>query len=407
MSSREQKQKGGRRLKKPEHNPWLICLAVVAAILAIAIIATAIKRSKFFRNNDHFTIEACISCDNREYDYNTADIGPLTKLSIKIFYSISNDIRIRTPGTYYVTYDSRLPFMKDHVVTVEVVDTTPPELYLAPTLPTVFKSIDEFVEPGYYVEDICDGTDVAVNIETFKSSPCWYTITYTACDKAGNTTQQQREINVVTGSVALTFDDGPSTNITPQILDILAQNNVAATFFILDFEGRKEDIVLREFNEGHTIGYHGMSHEYSKVYSSLEALMVNFYSLEEKVYNLTGYTSKLIRFPGGSSNTVSFNYCKGIMTAAAKETKERGFTYFDWNVDSGDAGSARTSDEIYQNVVSGIRPGRLNVVLMHDAASKAETLYALQRIIDFCFENNYELVRLDSQSKQVTHKIAN
>lgn len=356
---------------------------------------------------DQVTVEAFSSSDDRDYDYQHADIGFLGKFSIPLFYQVTDEVHFKTPGSYQITYKAKLPFMKDHIHTVTIVDTTPPEIYLEAMDVEVLQDIDDFVEPGFYAEDICDGKYLPVEKTITKSSPYWYTITYTVCDHSGNQAQISREVNVIRGSVALTFDDGPSLNITPQILDLLEQNNVPATFFIIGFGSNKEDIVLREFTDGHTIGYHGMSHEYASIYSSLETLMANFSSLEEKVEALTGYSSHLVRFPGGSSNTVSFNYCDGIMTEAAKKVESLGYTYYDWNVDSGDAGSAKNADEIYHNVTSGILPGRFNVVLMHDSSGKEETFKALQGIIDYCLENDYQLVRLDSQSPKVTHKIAN
>ncbi len=400
------KRKKGRRVKEKTFKLWPMLVTIILVILAFGAVSTAVEASQFLKN-DQITIEACRSRDECEYDYRDSDLGLIAKLSITIFYKVSDNVRFRTPGTYQVNYDSRFPLMKDHIHTIYVVDTTPPELSLNPMADCTFERIEYFVDPGYYAVDICDGTDVAVSVDVVHTAPCWYTIIYTASDAAGNKSQQQRQINVVRGRVALTFDDGPSLNITPQILDVLAENDVKATFFVLGFGPEKEELILREFSEGHTIGYHGTSHDYKVVYSSLEGLIENFSTLEDKVYNLTGYTSKLIRFPGGSSNTVSISCCPGIMTAAVSEVAKEGYTYFDWNVDSGDAGSAKNSDDIYQNVVSGIRAGRFNVVLMHDAAGKANTLEALQRIIDFCLENDYQLVSLDSTSPQITHKVAN
>lgn len=400
------KRKKGRRLKKTELRLWPIVLGIVLVILTFGIISTAIESSRFL-NNKQITIEACRSRDDCAYDYHDSDLGIIAKLSISLFYRVTDEVDFTSPGIYQVSYDSRLPLMKDHIHTVKVEDTTPPELFLEPMADCTLDSIDDFVEPGYYAEDICDGKNVAVDVQILHSEPYWYTILYTAVDKAGNKTEKQREVNVVRGRVALTFDDGPSLNITPQILDVLARNGVKATFFVLGFGPEKEELILREFSEGHTVGYHGMSHDYKTVYSSLEGLIKNFSSLEDKVYNLTGYTSKLIRFPGGSSNTVSKNYCTGIMTAAVKEVENQGYIYFDWNVDSNDAGSARTADDVYNNVINGIRPGHFNVVLMHDAAGKSNTLEALQQIIDYCYDNDYELVSLNSNSPQITHKIAN
>lgn len=211
------------------------------------------------------------------------------------------------------------------------------------------------------------------------------------------------------GTVYLTFDDGPSTQITSKILDILLEKDVKATFFILDYayNSEREDLVIREFNEGHTVALHGTSHDYSKIYTSLEALIENFTTLQEKVYNSTGYEPTIIRFPGGSSNTVSKNYCQGIMTEAVKYFSDSEFVYFDWNVDSQDAGGVKSTQELYENVISGIKPGRNNIVLMHDSATKKFTLEALEAIIDYCISEGYEFKAITTETPQVIHNVAN
>lgn len=223
------------------------------------------------------------------------------------------------------------------------------------------------------------------------------------------TTVIPEEVTKVTGTIYLTFDDGPSLNITPQILDVLKENNIKATFFIVDYQvgSEREALIVRAFNEGHTIGLHGTSHTYSKIYSSLEALIENFETLQEKVYNSTGYQSNIIRFPGGSSNTVSKNYCEGIMTNAVEYFSSTDFVYFDWNVDSQDAGGTTTPDGVFENVTSSIKPSRNNIVLMHDSGSKSHTLEALQTIIDWAISEGYEFKSITEETPQITHRIAN
>lgn len=223
------------------------------------------------------------------------------------------------------------------------------------------------------------------------------------------TTVIPEEVPKVTGTIYLTFDDGPSLKITPQILDVLKENNIKATFFVVDYQAgsEREALIVRAFNEGHTIGLHGTSHTYSKIYSSLEALIENFETLQEKVYSSTGYYSNIIRFPGGSSNTVSKNYCQGIMTKAVEYFSSTDFVYFDWNVDSQDAGGTTTADGVFENVTSSIKPGRNNIVLMHDSGSKSHTLEALQSIIDWAISEGYEFKAITEETPQITHKIAN
>ncbi len=215
---------------------------------------------------------------------------------------------------------------------------------------------------------------------------------------------------VPVGTIYLTFDDGPSLQTTGKILDILKEKNVKATFFIVGYTvgSEKEQLVLREFNEGHTIGLHGTSHEYSKIYASLEALINNFDTLREKVFTTTGFYPTVIRFPGGSSNTVSKRYCQGIMTQAVEYfNNETDYTYFDWNIDSCDAGGVKSAEELYENVISGLKEGKDNIILMHDSSNKEYTVSALSAIIDYALSQGYEFKAISSNTPQVTHNIAN
>lgn len=207
--------------------------------------------------------------------------------------------------------------------------------------------------------------------------------------------------------IYLTFDDGPSTDVTEQILDILKARNIKATFFILDYPygSEKEQLVIRQIQEGHTVGLHGISHDYSEIYTDLNTLMSNFTILQEKVYISTGYHSTLIRFPGGSSNTISRKYCPGIMTKAVNYLPSTEFVYFDWNIDSNDTGYANSARDIYYLVTDQIKQHRSNVVLMHD--TNQYTAEALNYIIDYGLKNGYTFKALTPETTQVTHIVAN
>lgn len=211
------------------------------------------------------------------------------------------------------------------------------------------------------------------------------------------------------GTIYLTFDDGPSAEITPYILDILAAKGIHATFFIVGYEPGtvREELVQRIYDEGHSIGLHGQSHTYSKIYTSLEALEDNFLSLQECIYNSIGIRPTIIRFPGGSSNTVSKHYCQGIMSEATTYFPSQGLNFYDWNVDSQDAGGANTAAEVFENVTTGLKPGRRNIILMHDSASKIHTLEALEAIIDYGFENGYTFKMITPETEIMVHKVAN
>ena len=120
-------------------------------------------------------------------------------------------------------------------------------------------------------------------------------------------------------TIYLTFDDGPSLDITPKILDLLKKHNIKATFFVINRNSNTDYLIKRAYNEGHTIGLHTSSHNYSKIYANETAYFNDLANIENKVIKITGTSSKIIRFPGGSSNTVSRNYNKGIMTRLTKQ----------------------------------------------------------------------------------------
>lgn len=218
--------------------------------------------------------------------------------------------------------------------------------------------------------------------------------------------EKQEEENA-TGVIYLTFDDGPSSDITPQILDVLDQKNVKATFFVVHFSDKNADLVKRENKSGHTVALHGYTHTYSEVYQSADSCLDNFKNIQQQVYETIGKRPNIIRFPGGSSNTISKKYCEGVMTEVTRRALEEGFRYFDWNVDSDDAGHAKTREDVYNNVTSKIKPGRENVVLMHDFSHNNKTLEALPDIIDFGVSNGYVFRKITDDTKAVTHSINN
>ncbi len=262
--------------------------------------------------------------------------------------------------------------------------------------------------------DLTDKIQKEGSVDTSKEGN--YEITYKVSDSKGNEATKKRKIIVLKeeikartgtdgqpGVIYLTFDDGPSSSITPKILDILKQKNVKATFFILNYNAQGEALVKREIAEGHTVGIHGFSHDYNTIYQSVDTYMSNITKLQEKIKASTGYNATITRFPGGSSNTVS-RYNPGIMTILCKEVVNRGYRYFDWNVSSGDAGDVSTSQGVYNNVTKGLSKSRSNVVLMHDFSGNTKTLNALSSIIDYGIQNGYTFSNITTNTPMVTHK---
>ena len=251
-----------------------------------------------------------------------------------------------------------------------------------------------------------------IDENTISNTTSQNTISENTTTDSNQTTNQKTSTNTKiedkksnNGVIWLTFDDGPSSTITPKVLDILKKENVKATFFVLNYSSANEHLIKRIVEEGHTIGIHGYSHEYSKIYKSKETFMNNIYSLQDKIYKSTGVKSMYIRFPGGSSNTVSRHYCKGIMTELTKEVLSKGFKYFDWNISSGDAGGAKNAKAVYKNVTKNLSKKRGNLVLCHDIHLK--TLEALPDIIKYAKKEGYTFARIDDNTPMYAQHINN
>ncbi|MCM1048112.1 MAG: polysaccharide deacetylase [Clostridiales bacterium] len=179
--------------------------------------------------------------------------------------------------------------------------------------------------------------------------------------------------------VYLTFDDGPSGN-TSRILDILAEYDVKATFFVVGKEDEKyKEVYNRIVDEGHTLGMHSYSHKYDEIYQSVESYAQDLSRLQEFLYETTGVWCRYCRFPGGSSNTVS----TVDMNELIAYLDEQDITYFDWNIASGDASSSYISaDAILNNCIPQIPKFNECMILMHDASNKNTTVEALPRLIE-------------------------
>ena len=249
-------------------------------------------------------------------------------------------------------------------------------------------TISNTTETNNTIQNIVETTNTTVNTTENKT-------TITDNKKSNN------------GVIWLTFDDGPSANITPKILDILKKENIKATFFVINYSQSNEHLIKRIVAEGHTIGIHGYSHEYSKIYKSKETFMNNVYTLQDRIYKSTGVKSMYTRFPGGSSNTVSRKYCKGIMTELTKEMLAKGFKYYDWNISSGDAGGAKDAKAVYKNVTKNLSKKRGNMVLMHDFGGNKKGLEALPEIIKFAKKEGYTFAPIDDNTPMYAQHVNN
>ena len=201
-------------------------------------------------------------------------------------------------------------------------------------------------------------------------------------------------------NVYLTFDDGPSDN-TNAILDILNQYQVKATFFVVGKSKTYDSVYKRIVEDGHSIGMHSYSHKYGEIYASIDSFCDDVEKLQELIFEKTGVMSKLYRFPGGSSNTVSQVEIEDLIACL----EERDITYYDWNVSNLDATSEVLSvDDIVENVTGNIQKYNNAIVLMHDANDKVLTVEALPIIIERLQEmGNVEILPITEQTTMIQH----
>ncbi len=199
------------------------------------------------------------------------------------------------------------------------------------------------------------------------------------------------------GTVYFTFDDGPSVN-TYSILSYLRKYNVKATFFVVPTRTEDCYAALRQIvNDGHSIGVHSASHDYEKIYASVEAFLDDFYEAWDIIYDATGVKTGIFRFPGGSKNDFNNDTRDDIIV----EMTRRGFRYFDWNVESGDADGADWS-QMYQSVLSDINGNVRSVVLMHDSAPRENTVLVFEDILKVLIdEKKYKIDKINDDTRPV------
>ncbi len=315
---------------------------------------------------------------------------------------------------YSVTDSSGNPCYAERIV--PYYDPVPPEIILEGGAQISITAGTVFEDPGYAAWDNVDGDltqQVAVTGEVDWLTPGTYVLTYQVSDGFQNKTSVTRTVEVIAKEqqqtvtpegkvIYLTFDDGPGP-YTEQLLDILDDYGVKATFFVTD--SGYDDVMKQIVEQGHSIGIHTVSHNYREIYSSPEAYFEDLYRMQEIIYENTGVMTTLMRFPGGSSNTISSKTYEGLMTILTKAVQDAGFQYFDWNVDSNDAGGAKKPEQILENVKQGVMQCRVSVVLQHDI--HAYSVEAVEDIIIWGLNNGYSFQALTSTSPAVHHNVYN
>jgi peptidoglycan/xylan/chitin deacetylase (PgdA/CDA1 family) len=183
--------------------------------------------------------------------------------------------------------------------------------------------------------------------------------------------------------VFLTFDDGPSVNNTRKILKILNDNNIKATFFVVGLKCEENPIILKELSDnGMSIGVHTYSHNYKKIYGSLESYMDDYEACKNTIQKITNKEPiHYIRFPGGSNNPMAR---KATLDSIKKTLNDKGIKYVDWNVCSGDADAHEVPvNKIKRNVKNQCQNKKIAVILMHDTYYKHFTVESLPEIITY------------------------
>lgn len=218
--------------------------------------------------------------------------------------------------------------------------------------------------------------------------------------KAMEETAETPEVKV--RKVYLTFDDGPSV-YTNEILDILAEYDVKATFFVL---GKTDEASVSAYRriveEGHTLGMHSYSHKYAELYGSVEQFSEDFWKIHDYLYDITGVSCKYYRFPGGSSNTIAGDKIDEFTAFL----EEQGVSYYDWNISSGDASGGRLSAAtITDNVMRNMPDMNTAIVLMHDSGDKRSTVEALPGIIEQLLAlENTEIHPISQDTVKIQHR---
>ena len=358
-------------------------------------------------------------------DNNPIKICPLDNLEEIEYYSYDEydgDITssvIVMEDKDYVTFKVKDSSLNEDILKVKLIriDEDKPVINLKGDSVIYLYGNTKYQEPGYSAEDNCDGdiTDKVVVSGEVLDDIGKYTINYTVVDSSNNKSVITRKVirknnsipsnngYINNGEIYLTFDDGPSEDTTGYILDVLKEEGVKATFFVTC--NGPDYLIKRMYDEGHTVALHTASHNYSYVYSSVNNYFNDLEKVRNRVKNITGYDSKIIRFPGGSSNTISRSYQYGIMSQLTNMVIEKGYRYYDWNVDADDAGHAYSSSQVYNNVVNHLSYNRANMVLMHDI--KYQTKDAIRDIIRYGKNNGYTFKKIENDTYMIRHGVNN
>ena len=204
----------------------------------------------------------------------------------------------------------------------------------------------------------------------------------------------------------LTFDDGPSQN-TQEILDILDRFHVKATFFVTAESPDHINMIKEEVKRGHAIGVHTYAHDYKTIYTSVDGYFKDVEKMNDIIEKQTGKRTKILRFPGGVSNTVSRKYASKIMSKLAKKVEEHGYHYYDWNASNGDGNCYTSVDSLINTGLKEVRNHDTVMMLMHDGGANKATVEALPTLLNSYIQQGFEFRIIDDTTPVFHHHIAN
>ena len=345
-------------------------------------------------------------------DVTAADFIKSAKDEDKFFVTLKGDSK--QAGRHTVTLiaeDESGNKTEKNAVLTRVEDKKPPQINGVKDLHVTAGTVPDYME-GVTAKDDFDG-QVKISVDDSNVSyykPGDYEVYYIAEDRSGNKAKVEGKVHVSPGEystdkvVYLTFDDGPSQN-TAKILDILKKYGAKATFFVTGNGRGYNSYIKRAYDEGHAIGLHTYTHNYS-IYTSEETYFDDLDKVGDMVSGIIGHRPDIIRFAGGSSNTVSKNYNVGIMSRLVKEVRAKGYQYFDWNCSSGDATGNRVPVSTLISNATSCNGHHINI-LFHDSSAKTTTVEALPAVIEHYKKLGYAFLPLNVDSYPAHHGVNN
>lgn len=293
---------------------------------------------------------------------------------------------------------------------VHVVDEVAPEIALVGEEYSVIENGSEYVEAGViasdeYDGDLTDKVEVVGQVDT--KTDGYYDLTYRVADQAGNTAEVMRTVRVYSvpsyKTVYLTFDDGPGP-LTESLLDLLDKYQVKATFFVTGNDKDHLHLIGEEAKRGHTVAIHSKTHDYASVYKNEESYFDDLKAMEEIIYEQTGVHPDIVRFPGGSSNSVCYinSGDATLMDRLMKRLGEEGYRYCDWNVSTGDGGNTVTTEDVYNYATTGMASFPVAYILQHD--TKKMSMDAVEDIIKYGIQNGYTFLPMDETTVMCHHR---